>query len=82
MPTRIAYPIDDASSRIIDERRDKGQIGVSSLFMSAESRSEVVALFLALLELASDGKLAIRGFGDEAVLTGVSAQWAEEENDI
>lgn len=64
----VARTIVSVASRVTSVMRrlwKGGQVRFSSLFDQATSRSEMVATFLAVLELAKDKKLLIDGDGEE-----------------
>lgn len=72
-------------SNIFSRLKKKGQkTGFKSLFTDAESRSDIVATFLALLELAKSKKILVSGEGEDAEIelldsnfTEVSEEWNE-----
>ncbi len=78
MPVKITYSVDAASAHIVQLMMDKGELPAQELFAMAESRSELVAMFLAVLDLAAGGGLAIRGYGEDVVFAPVSASGAED----
>lgn len=55
-----------------------GKIKVFDIFRMAKSRSELVASFLAILEMAKNGKLLLTGEQEELTLT---PKWDNEESD-
>lgn len=55
-----------------------GKIKVFDVFRMAKSRSELVASFLAILEMAKNGKLLLTGEQEELTLT---PNWDNEEGD-
>ena len=55
-----------------------GKIKVFDVFRMAKSRSELVASFLAILEMAKNGKLLLTGEQEDLTLT---PKWDEEESD-
>ena len=72
-------------SNIFSRLKKKGQkTGFKSLFTDAESRSDIVATFLALLELTKSKKILVLGEGEDAEIelldsnfTEVSEEWNE-----
>lgn len=72
-------------SNIFSRLKKKGQkTGFKSLFTDAESRSDIVATFLALLELTKSKKILVSGEGEDAEIelldsnfTEVSEEWNE-----
>ncbi len=81
MPVKISYSVDAASGHILQLMRDKGSVSASELFSLAGSRSEVVAMFLAVLDLASAGRLSINGTGEELSFSPVTANPTEADNE-
>lgn len=69
MPTRIIYPVTDKSDEILARLTRQGETGIKTFFDSCRSRSELVATFIALLELCREGKIAIIGAGDETTVS-------------
>ncbi len=68
----VAHKIVSVSSRIsfiIDKFKTKKSRKFSSFFSNAESRSEMVATFLALLAMAKAKRIQIDGQGDEVSVT-------------
>lgn len=55
-----------------------GKIKVFDVFRMAKSRSELVASFLAILEMAKNGKLLLTGEQEDLTLT---PKWDDEESD-
>lgn len=55
-----------------------GKIKVFDIFRMAKSRSELVASFLAILEMAKNGKLLLTGEQEDLTLT---PKWDNEESD-
>ena len=60
MPARLPYSIDEKSDEILLVIRDRGSIGLRTLFDRSRSRSEKVATLLAVLELFHLEKLGFR----------------------
>lgn len=60
MPARLPYSIDEKSDEILLYLRDRGSIGLRTLFDNSRSRSEKVATLLAVLELFHLEKLGFR----------------------
>ena len=81
VPVRIAYSIDAASAGILRQLRKHGRILASELFGSADGRSQRVAMFLAVLELAFGGKLSIVEYEDGVALLECTPRKTEEQNE-
>lgn len=58
-PKRIVYSVREKCRDLIDVLRDSGAMTLGALYARCESRSEVVATFLSVLELCSMGHLLL-----------------------
>ena len=58
-PKRIVYSVRDKSRELIERLKTDGETRLSALYAACESRSEVIATFLCLLELCSMGNLML-----------------------
>lgn len=65
VPKRIIYGVRDKSRQLLELLRQKGQMSLQSLYALSESRSEVVATFISILELCSLGNLQITACEDD-----------------
>ncbi len=81
MPVKIAYSIDVATANVVRLLHRQGRITAKELFSMAKSRSEVVAVFLAVLELASNGRLTIVGYGEDVSFLEATALETEDRNE-
>lgn len=68
VPKRITYPVEDKSRQIIELLREKGSEYMSGLYRMCDSRSEIVATFVSVLELCSIGSVFITLDGDELLI--------------
>ena len=59
VPTRIVYNVREKSREIILWLRAEGTVALQEIFLSSESRSELVATFVSVLELCADGNLQL-----------------------
>ena len=59
MPRPIAYGIKEKSEEIIERMRRAERVELAAFYASCESRSELVATFLSVLELCSAGLLRV-----------------------
>ena len=57
LPKKIVYNVRDKSRQIIERLRSLGKSSLTSLYAESQSRSEVVATFVSVLELCSLGHL-------------------------
>ena len=69
VPKRIVYGVRTKSLEIISRLRDIGSLSMLSLFAESQSRSELVATFLSVLELCSAGGLLISVSEGQFMLT-------------
>lgn len=67
-PARIIYEVQTKSRELI-ERLQKGNEKLSILYSECESRSEIVATFISILELCSMGSIEISDDNDDYVLS-------------
>lgn len=65
VPKRIVYGVRDKSHQLIEHMRAVGTESLRALFELSKSRSELVATFVALLELCSMGSLYINADSDD-----------------
>ena len=67
-PKPIAYSVREKSRQLLDLLREKGVMPLDALFAVCQSRSELVATFLSVLELCSSGAIFVTGsYGDYQV---------------
>ena len=73
MPTPITYSVTEKASEIVARLKLVGEMTMRALFVEAQSRSEVVATFVAVLELCKLGSIEFLGEGGNLGLrfTGV-----------
>ncbi len=69
MPQIIVYPIDKKADAIIKRLHQVGVMRIRELFAESRSRSELVATFVAVLELCKAGKIGLEGDGDDLVVS-------------
>ena len=64
---RVIVPVSDSLERVVTRLRKGGKTRFENLFESAETKSEVVALFLAILTLVKEGHLGLeKQYGTDA----------------
>lgn len=68
-PQRIVYSISDKITEISETLRLRGAMPLSELFLTAQSRTELVAVFVAVLEICKDGGALITGDIDDMSIT-------------
>jgi len=68
LPKKIVYNVRDKSRQIIERLRSLGKSSLTSLYAESQSRSEVVATFVSVLELCSMGHLRMSRMDDDIIL--------------
>jgi segregation and condensation protein A len=63
------YSVEEKSKAIRDYLSKRGNCNFIDLFMHVHSRSEAVAVFMALLELVRDGLIDVEGNGEDIELS-------------
>lgn len=73
-PERIVYSVTEKTRELLSKLQRRGTMTLSGLFGESSSRTELVATFIALLELCRDGSVFIEGEGDGAAVSYVKAE--------
>ena len=60
-PKRIVYSVRDKCRTLIDELRERGSMSLNTLYSQCASRSEIVATFIAVLELCREKVIHLAG---------------------
>ena len=60
-PKPIIFSVREKSEQLLGLLRKNGHMSLGSMFGICKSRSELVATFLSVLELCSDGHIRVRG---------------------
>ena len=60
-PKRIVYSVRDKCRTLIDQLRERGSMPLSTLYSQCTSRSEIVATFMAVLELCRASVIRLAG---------------------
>lgn len=68
MPKRIVYSVSAKSAEILSLLRKKGIMKLRKLFGAASSKSELVATFIAVLEMCKDGRVQLTGSDDDPII--------------
>ncbi len=68
MPGRIMYPVSSKEKEILDILDHEGSQLFSGLLALSKSRTEVVATFIAVLELCTAGSLMVYGDGENVMV--------------
>ena len=71
IPKRIIYSVSEKTNEIIASLKGSGPKYLELIFKESHSRTEVVATFLAVLELCKSGAVKLEGDGKKAMLTYV-----------
>lgn len=66
---REPYPVADKASELVQRLIESGVARFKALFKSSQSRSEVVATFIAVLELCKAKRVHLAGEDDECTIT-------------
>lgn len=74
MPTRIVYSVSEKSAEIIDELIKNGEMRFAAIIAESKSRTEMVATFIALLELCREGRISIMGDGEDVTVSKLSGE--------
>ncbi len=67
-PTAIRYSVTEKTSEILTRIKTRGTMHLTDLFHEAQSRTEMVAVFVAVLELCRTGGLYLIGCDEELTL--------------
>ena len=68
-PRKVAFSIAERSAEILDRLKSSGDIRISVLFGDSSSRTELIATFLAVLELCRIGSVYLLGEMDDILVT-------------
>ena len=69
-PKPIVYSVHDKSNQLIAWLHSRGHMTLRDMFASCRSRSELVATFLSVLELCSDGRITVTAQNGGYDITG------------
>ena len=76
---REVYPVAEKAGEILRRLIDRGMTGFRALFRNNRSRSEVVATFLAVLELCKANRILLSGDQNDCTVTYTSTQNSETQ---
>lgn len=76
---REPYPVADKVRELFQRLLHSGVLRLKSLLLSAHSRSELVASFLAVLELCRRRQIHLAGEGEECTVTALTQEGGGEE---
>lgn len=74
VPMKVIYPVEEKTSEIMEQLKTYSTILLDGLFYSCKSRSEVVAVFVAVLEMSKAGLIVLTGEESRLVLKLGSCQ--------
>lgn len=82
-PTKVVYPVADKAKEIRDKLKEFGNISLAGLFYSCKSRSEIVAVFVSVLEMCKSGAAILTGEGETTLLcySGVEVDMEYDDYD-
>lgn len=64
LPQKIIYPVSQKTEEILSTLRSRGAVSIQTLLHESHSRTEVIATFVALLELCKTGSIIFVGTDD------------------
>ena len=75
---REPYPVGSKAKEIIARLIRSGVTNFKALFQNSKSRSEIVATFLAILELCKSSRIRLAGTGSDCTVVKTDAEPEEE----
>jgi len=72
-PKKVEFSIPEKISEILEKLRKKGHLPVTSLFSGTNSRTELIATLIAVLELCRVGGVILTGAADDMTITYTGA---------
>lgn len=67
-PQKVTYPVSEKAEEIAGQLRSYGTISLAGLFYACRSRSEMVAVFVSVLEMCKSGAVILSGEGENTML--------------
>jgi len=67
-PKRVTFPVSVKADEIQTKLRQYGMVSLSGLFFDCKSKSEMIAVFISVLEMCKSGSVLLSGEGDNLVL--------------
>ena len=80
MPKPIVYSVTRKSEEILMALRRRGAVFLKALYRESHSKTELVATFIALLELCGEGAITISDAGDDLLVTCADEPAGESQN--
>ena len=68
-PSRIVYSISDKVSEVLERLKTDGTISVATLFYESNSKTELIATLIAVLELCRVGSALMTGSEEDLAIT-------------
>lgn len=81
IPHRIVYSVSEKEEELLTRLRDAGVLRAKVCFLESKSRTELVATFLALLELCKTGRIYITGEGDDFMISKADTETFDGETE-
>lgn len=78
---REPYPVGEKAREVLERLMMSGVTRLKKLFLAAKSRSEIVATFLAVLELCKNHRIHLAGAGEECTITGIRQEEEKQESE-
>lgn len=69
VPTRIVYSVSEKAEEIKKRLNELGVLRVNAFFHESRSRTELVATFIAVLELCKSGSIILSGADDDMIIS-------------
>ncbi len=73
-PQKVLFPVERKAEEILDKLRAYGTVSLTGLFYSCGSRSEMVAVFISVLEMCKTGVILLSGGNDDVALSLTGAE--------
>lgn len=68
-PKKMTYPVETKAKEIQSKLLEYGSVSLAGLFYACRSRSEMIAVFISVLEMCKSGMLLISGEGEDTTLS-------------
>ena len=78
VPERTVYPVSEKSAQILNSLKLSGTVQLSELFSDCESKTELVATFLSVLELCKNGSILLSGEDPDKLSVSLAENTVQE----
>ena len=78
VPERTVYPVSEKSAQILNSLKLSGTVQLSELFSGCESKTELVATFLSVLELCKNGSILLSGDDPDKLSVSLAENTVQE----